>query len=400
MAMAAVKKGPQDDEVYRHEAMINWWTGPEMRGKHMGEDFIHRYFSESPFFDWTSKNGLLIDQSKSNLELFNMTLNRQAFEDQLRGRAGLEFMIVDTPQPVSDKDLAAQDITTGIYVIRKQERQRVPDMPYVRPPYVLVERGPDGRDAWELTILATYFIVGENVFQAPSVFDLISNRVLNSSWSLNKFCDVAGSLPRYTPGTGFHYLPRVQKPTTSLSVPGTPSRSREGSIAPGADDQSLRSGSVQPESQAGGASTSGNFKNIRLLNQSLLDAVQFADDYIDENPLMGEPGNFRFSASTAAIKKRRADEEAAAAAKAKAEKESATTSRVAIPKADKAPTPPAVFSEAKATTKEKGNKEERRGSKKADKAQRRKSRGIASGTATSPTTPGSATSTQAPNSAL
>lgn len=167
-------------------------------------------------------------------------------------------------------------------------------------------------------------------------------------------------------------------------------------MGPGADDQSLRLGSVQPESRAGGAASSSNVKDIRMLSQSLSDAVQFADDYIDENPLMGEPGSFRFSASTAAIKKRRADEEAAAA-KAKAEKESATTSRAASPKA---PTPPPVFTEAaKVTVREKVKDGERRGSRKSDKG-RRKSRVAGGGSATSPTTPASATSTKAPNSAL
>lgn len=374
--------------------MIQWWIA-EQGGKHMDENFIHRYFSESPFFDWTSKNGLLMDQSKRDMNSWNMVSNRKELEATLRRREGVEFMIVDTPQLVSDKELAAQGTTTGVYVIRKQDRQRVSE-PYLRPPHVLVEKGPDGKDAWELTVLGTYYIVGENVLQAPSVYDIISNRLLTSSASLNKLFTIASSLPRYTPAAGFHYLPRAQKATSSLSAPGTPARSREGSVAPGTDDQSIRSGSAQAESRAGGTMSSATLKDMNSLKQSLVDAIEFADDYIDENPMMGEPGNFRFSASTAAIKKRRADEEAAAA-KAKAEKESATTSRAASPKAA---TPPAVFTEAAKTTgKEKGKDGERRGSRKSDKA-RRKSRVIASGSATSPTTPGSATSTQASNSAL
>lgn len=382
--------------------MIQWWMSEG--GKHMDENFIHRYFSESPFFDWESRNGFIMQQSKVDMVAWGRSNNRQELEAMLRSRAGMEFMIVETPQLVSDKELAAQGITTGVYVIRKQDRQPAGTFRknfrgerfFGLPPHVLVEKSPDGRDEWELTVLGTYYIVGENVLQAPSVYDILSNRLLVSSASMNKLFDVAASLPRYTPAAGFHYLPRPQKPTSSLSAPGTPARSREGSMAPGTDDQSLRSGSVQPDSRAGGAASSTNVKDMRLLSQSLSDAVQFADDYIDENPLLGEPGGFRFSASTAAIKKRRADEEAAAA-KAKAEKESATTSRAASPKA---PTPPPVFTEAaKVTGKEKVKDGERRGSKKGDKG-RRKSRVAGGGSATSPTTPASATSTKAPNSAL
>ncbi|KAK4506183.1 hypothetical protein PRZ48_004148 [Zasmidium cellare] len=391
--MAAVKTTPLDDLVWNNQEIISWWVG--VGGQRMDENMIHRYFSESPFFDWTSKNGFWIDQGKNDFTYFHLIQNRKEFEATLRSREGVEFLIVDTPQLVSDKELAAKGTNTGIYVIRKQDRKRV-SQPYLRPPHVLVEKGPDGKDAWELTILGTYYIVGENVLQASSVYDIISNRLLVASASLNKLFDVAGSLPRYTPGAGFHYLPRSQKPTSSTSVPGTPARSREGSVAPGPDDQSLRSGSVQPDSRAGGATSSTNLNDTKLLTQSLRDVVAFQDDYIDENPLLGEPGSFRFSASTAAIKKRRADEEAAAA-KAKAEKESANTSRAASPKA---PTPPAINTElAKVANKEKGKDGERRGSKKGDKS-RRKSRVNAGGSATSPTTPSSATSTQAPNSAL
>lgn len=361
----------------------------------MDENMIHRYFSESPFFDWTSKNGLLLDQSKADQFTLNMVHNRQAFEENLRTRSGLEFMIVDDPKPVADKAMADRGVKTGIYVIRKQDRREAPMQPHIRPPHVLVEKDPDGQPKWELTVLGTYFVVGESVYQAPSVFDVISNHLLSTASSLHNFFDIADDLPRFTPAMGHHYLPpQAPKPSTSSgSVDGTPRGSRETSLAPGVD---ATSGSAATESQVTDATVSTNARDNQLLFESLETFKNWGDNFVDENPLVGDPDNFRFTFSTAAVKKRRADEEAAAA-KARAEKESASTSRVMTPKPEKAPTPPNVFStDAKANAKaEKGNKDERR----QNKAEKRRRKSRHGGTATSPTTPSSATTPQAPLSA-
>jgi mediator of RNA polymerase II transcription subunit 6 len=372
---------PLDEKVSRREDVIAWWV--QTYGKEsMHEDMIHRYFSESLFFDHSTKNGLFINQSGRDPQAWEVSLDRKRFEAKLRERPGVEYMIVGEPQPVADKTLAAQGVKTGVYVIRKQDRQRVRDKSERSNAPGVFHEGE-----WEITTLATYFMVGEQVYQAPSVFDIVGNRLLSAASSLNKAVEVANDLPRYTPSTGYHYLPQTVKRTTNAgSVAGSPPGSREGSVAPGVDSQSMRSGSVLADASLPATATTSSFQETRLLRDSLRLAFQHGDEYTDENPLSGEPGSLKFATSTAAVKKRRADEEAAAA-RARAEKESATTSRAVSPKIEKAPSPPAVFTEAKTTVKsEKSGK-----SKSADKIKRRKSR--ANGTLTSPTTP-------APNSVV
>ena len=117
---------------------------------------------------------------------------------------------------------------------------------------------------------------------------------------------------------------------------------------------------------------------------------------MDENPLIGEPGNFTYTHSTAAVKKRRADAEAelaalAAAAKAK---ESQLNSKVATP-AGKPPSPPAVMTEkaASAVKDVKEREKERRGSK-LDRKGKKKRQSVA------PSTPLSAGTSSAPGSAV
>jgi mediator of RNA polymerase II transcription subunit 6 len=123
-------------------------------------------------------------------------------------------------------------------------------------------------------------------------------------------------------------------------------------------------------------------------------AFQYGDEYVDENPLVGEPGQFKFAATTTAISKKRAEQEEAEA-KLRAKRDAISTSQGSQMKAEKPSSPPAVFSESKAGSKtEKGTKEERRINKMGEKIKRRKSRPGASGLG--PATPtGPSTSTAA-----
>jgi mediator of RNA polymerase II transcription subunit 6 len=381
-AMAPTKRPAALDEIVEARPdVIEWWM-QTMGGPHMDVNMIHRYFYESNFFDHSTKNGLFISQAATNAAQWEVSINRRAFEDNLRQRPGLEYMIVGEPQPVADKMAAAQGATTGIYVIRKQDRQRAGPQRSTAP-------GVFYEGIWEVTTLATYFIAGIQIYQAPSVFDAVGNRLLSAAASLNRVVDIANGLPRFTPSMGYHYLPQTAKRVTAAgSVAGSPTRSREGSVVPGGDAPSARSGSVLPNAALPATTNISSVRDARLLIESFELVRDHGDEYTDENPLSGEPGNFKFATSTAAVKKRRADEEAAAA-KARAEKESASTSRAASP--EKAPSPPAVFTEAKTTTK--GEKSGKTGGK----IKRRKSK--VNGT-TNPSTPVSSTSTHAPSSAL
>ena len=339
----------------------------------MDENMIHRYLAESPFFDFSTKNGLLMEQGRFNNDTFLLTQNRANFEDTVSRQRGPEYMIVGEPQQVANEP---SGVKSQIWVIRKQDRNRI--------------RNADGSVDQTLETLGTLYVVGDNMYQAPSVGDIVGNRLLSAVTSLSKFLDQANDLPTFSPTTGYSYIPHASNPTTAGSTQASPGRSREGSLIPGAESQLLRSGSVVPDnSQAGGIAHKSSSQDTALLLRSLNIFEQFGDEYMDENPVLGEPGQFKFTSSTTAVKKRKADDEAATAA-AKAKQEAA--SRATSPKIEKlvVPSPPAVMTEAKAA-----GKDGRRGSKTVgDKKARKKSRVNAG----SPTTPGSATT--APSSAI
>ncbi|GAB7365005.1 hypothetical protein MBLNU230_g5787t1 [Neophaeotheca triangularis] len=367
----ASKAPPLDEIQYRRPDIIDFYGG------RINENMLHRYISESPFFDHTTNNGLLFGQSRTDQFTFGLVENRQALEDNLKSKAGTEYMVVAEPQPTAQPWTDAMgrvNKDNGVWVVRKQERAR------------------DGK----LTVLGTYFLIGDNMYQAPSVGDIVGGRLLSATTSLNKFIDKAASLANFTPSTGYAYPTASAKPTATLpSAAPSPSRSREGSIAPG---ETSRSGSVQPSSQTGAPAAAGttDVLDARLLANSLQLSIQYGDEYMDENPLIGEPGTLKFTSSTAVVKKRKADEEAAVTATIKA-KEAAQASRNGSPAASPKPEkekpapPPAVMTDTKVSTK--GEKEKK--SKMGEKARRRKSRPNAQ----TPTTPGGALSTTATPSA-
>ena len=373
---------PLDETVARRDDVLNWWlTNYETAGfipfprYPMEERFIHRYFSETPFFDHTSKEGLIINQAGNDGQTFSKVHDRLAFEGLLRQRPGVEYNIVGDGEPVPGAPDWVRIKRNGVWVIRKVDRLQW-DGPDPRSP-----RDKQENPFPETELLGTYFLVGPNAYQAPSVGDVVGNRLFSAATSLSKYVEMVSSLPSFSPTTGYSYLPQAQKRSGTASTTGSPSRSREGSVAPGTDSQSLRSGSLAPDSQqAEGTKASKNAQDARLLAQSLQAAIQFGEEYMDENPILGEPGSFKFTSSTAAVKKRKADEEAARVAAQKAkEAKSAAGTPAGSPKAEpaKAPTPPPVFTDAKSGG----------GATEKLKKEERKKRKRSKATLTSPSTP-------------
>lgn len=398
---------PLDELVYSRRDIIEYWLAQNPgANKPMDENMIYRYIGESPFFDHMSNNGLAIAQAGNHMQTFQMTWDRRAFEDDLKRKRGVEYMISGEPaeaKPVKDVEGAEQGWAgsgkTGVWNVRKQERSFV--------------RARDGVQE-DLTTLGTYYLVGENMYQAPSVGDVVGNRLIAATNSLNKFFEGAAKLPDFDPADGYSYLPqavlnapaqRAHSDSRSRSASAAPTPSREPSMAL-PTSESLRSASLAPDSTANAAPSTSESDttrlNTRMLAQSLQMSLEFAAEYSDENPLLGQPGNFSFTHTLAAVKKRRAEEEAAALAEAEAaelaktkvkeERESSTAPTPVAATAKKnasiTSAPPAVMSGAKASAaavvKEREKKEERRGSGARGDKKRKKSR------ASNVLTPGSA----------
>nr|OQO24790.1 hypothetical protein B0A51_09415 [Rachicladosporium sp. CCFEE 5018] len=335
----AAPADPLDEIEYSKPETVGFYTRNGM--PYMHENMLHYYISESPFFDWGSKNGTEVQLSSTDQQRQQLLHDRREFERHLAAANGVEYAFVEgeTMEFNADGEVAKG----GMWVLRKQDRQK--------------GVGPKGKD--EVTTLGTYYLMGEKMHQAPAVGDVLSAKLTAASTAMAKLYERAAN---------------SRDAGSTASRGGTPERSRQNSVI--GDTASMRSGSVEPVAGTvpGSKADEDRLANA-LLRSSMASFRAHGTEYSDENPLLGEPGHFTFSSSTAAVKKRKAEEEAAAQAKAK-EKEARASSRAATPPAEispfaakKQPSPPAVMSEAKA-----GKADRERREKKDGKLRRRKSR--------------------------
>ena len=141
---------PLDEIQWRHPAMV-----AQMQGIHTNS--VLMYFAQSPFFDQTSNNALLLSQAMVNPNLFPVIQTREAFEARLRTMSGLEFVVAQEPAET------APGTGTGVWVIRKQTRRK--------------RQGEDD----DIAVHAAYYVVGDNVYQAPTLADIMGFRVVGFS---------------------------------------------------------------------------------------------------------------------------------------------------------------------------------------------------------------------------
>ncbi|CAD6578783.1 MAG: hypothetical protein ASARMPRED_008848 [Alectoria sarmentosa] len=251
------------------------WRSPkaqEMGGIHTNT--VLPYFAESPFFDATSNNATLTTQALYNPNMYYIIQTREAFEGRLRTMQGLEFMVVHDP---SENDTKRDH--NGVWVVRKQNRRK--------------RQGAQD----EVTGISSYYVVGENVYMAPSVGNILGSRLLSTVTSLTKLLSTASSLPSFTPSLGHTYLPPVTKnPTPGSSLQATQA-SKEGTPMPGGGTPLPATQETVTSVKASKAASDMGLQGIHMLAYSYELSDRYANEYMDENPIVGEPGSFKLSKS-------------------------------------------------------------------------------------------------------
>ncbi|KAH0542433.1 hypothetical protein FGG08_003188 [Glutinoglossum americanum] len=243
----------------------------------MGEDGANNlavlpYFSHSPFYDQTSNNATLTTQATYNASMLYILQTREAFEGRLRTMQGLEFMVAFEPSGA----VGSQEGSENVWVIRKQNRRK--------------RQGSED----EITVLGSYFVINENIYMAPSVGNVVGSKMLSALTSLTKFLSTASSLPIFTPSLGYTYNPPVPKPPSASTGAHPSQASKEGTPMP---DANLRNAKTMVSSSAAGPGSS--YKDALSLEESFNMSLRYGNEYMDENPLVGEPGAFILSSTRA-----------------------------------------------------------------------------------------------------
>lgn len=116
------------------------------------------YFAESPFFDKLSNNGTLASQASYNENFRHILATRESFEGYLRGMQGIEYVVAYDPLLLGAQvDGPSGKVPSNVWVIRKQNRKN--------------------RD--EATPLASYYVVGDCIYMAPSVLNVVGSRMVS-----------------------------------------------------------------------------------------------------------------------------------------------------------------------------------------------------------------------------
>lgn len=153
------------------------WRSPEwIQFNGLRTDNVLEYFALSPFYDRSSNNQVLKMQTNFN-EQFQSRPADPASE--LKKMKGVEYQIILSREP-------------DLWVIRKQFR----------------------RSPTEVDTLAVYFVSGENIYQSPSVYNVLVSRLLATSKYLEEALSIAEKLPEFN-FSGYDYQP--QRPRTDAS---------------------------------------------------------------------------------------------------------------------------------------------------------------------------------------
>ncbi|EGS17427.1 uncharacterized protein CTHT_0067530 [Thermochaetoides thermophila DSM 1495] len=236
---------------------IQWHTNPAVVGGSIHDNSVLFYFRESPFYDKTSNNEVLYQQGLHNQTMMQFLETRERFERRLREMSGLEFVVAQEPAET------APGTGTGVWVINKQTRRK--------------RQGEED----EISVHGTYFLVGENVYMAPTLADIISMRLASASSSISRLLPIAASVQSWSPGTGRVYkTPSMTSQTNQANQPSSQTQS-------------------QPTSQPATTTTTTALPppDPRWLEETLMIHETFGDHHLDKNPITGKPGDFHLSST-------------------------------------------------------------------------------------------------------
>ncbi|KAL1920742.1 uncharacterized protein VTP21DRAFT_11377 [Calcarisporiella thermophila] len=136
----------------------------EFFGRRFNRQTVMDYFAHSPFWDNQSNNATLRMQTQFN--------DLQETEAALKNMTGVEFVVAYERPPV--------------FIIRKQRRY-----------------GPAEHEV--SAPLATYYVLGANIYQSPDLYTILANRMLTSLFHIDKAFRESQQLAEFHPASGYSW---------------------------------------------------------------------------------------------------------------------------------------------------------------------------------------------------
>lgn len=328
------------------------YVDPQMPLAHLDSDNnIIFYHMNSPFFEPQSNNTAVYSTAQGHPNGMQLLNDRPTYEAELRKyNAGTQFIVASEPKGEGQP-----------WLIQRQQK---------------VENRETGNS--ETEVEGNYYTQGTRLLMAPSLLDIVHARLLTVSTRMQQMAELSKNMSHWSPATGHTYMPPSYEPTkatTSASRIGSPTLVPTDPDAPASQSQTKdATAAIDP-----GASTTQFSDDLFMHSLNLTHA--YGDEYMDENPLLGEPGAFVFTNSKSHVDARNKAQEQASQTSLASQPTSLKTdirSTSVVPSAAATPkgiaTPMALDAPSRKGSVVGLPKEERR--------KRRKSKGL-----TSPTTP-------------
>lgn len=258
-----IEHEPRLDELFYRDSQ---WIADN--GRYLHENNVLFYFAQSPFFDRQSNNNSVFLQAISDARFASWLATRENFEAQLHRIAGTEYVVIH--DPIASKTRYKNGELSNIWVIQKQARRKRP-----------------GQED-EVTPLAVYYIVGDSIYQAPTTAKLIGNRMLSTVTSLNKLLSIAAPLPLFSTAYGHTYMTPSQKAPYSKHA-AVSQQSQGNTPMPDTQSTTIQLTKSVPNHE------STEYEETQLFVDALNLSRRYGNEYMDDAPLVGEPGNFRTS---------------------------------------------------------------------------------------------------------
>ena len=214
------------------------WKSPEwIQAFGLRTDNVLDYFAESPFFDKTANNHVIKMQRQFS-QLPNNgaaagSMNPETMRDAHSEDMGQEqeFSYVDPiRRAILEKYVVHAFLERALMQVRGIEYV----LANVREPDFWVIKKQRRTSPTAIEPLQTYYIVGANVYQSPTVFKIVQSRLLACSSHLSATLAELNNLVEFKPSQGVQYKNILDMPVTTRkpgntanvgSVPGTISAS-------------------------------------------------------------------------------------------------------------------------------------------------------------------------------
>ncbi|CAA9963809.1 MED6-domain-containing protein [Pyrenophora teres f. maculata] len=285
---------PPDEQEFDQPQIIAGLLHPDL---HAGNN-VFWYFTSSPWFEAECLN--------INVWL-NVRQNDPATAEQIMNDRKL------WQQRLDDQPIGTQYVLAGEgqgeghpWLLQRQNKVSVVK---------------DDKEQIETFVEGNYYTHGTKMLMAPSLLDIIQSRLLTVSTRMQQMAELSKNMTHWTPATGYSYFPpsyEAAKAATTASRVGSPT------LAPtdldGAVPQSQSAGAAAATAtattttQTTEPTASGTEFSDMLFLQSLNLTNAYGDEYMDENPLKGEPGAFVFEGTKTAVSARNKAQEQAAQA--------------------------------------------------------------------------------------